>query len=121
MKVLTGGKFNTVHEGHIYLLKKCKEMGFLVVVLANDANNRRQYALSAEKRRKVLESTGLVDKIVVGDTKNFSKVIEEEKPDVIVLGYDQELPGNTKSITDKMKIKIVRLQKHGNHCTGKDI
>ena len=35
--VLTGGKFNRIHPGHVWLLKKAKKLGYLVVVLAHES------------------------------------------------------------------------------------
>ncbi len=110
-KVLAGGCFNKIHEGHIYFLKKAKELGYLVVVLANDMNNRKPYAVPAKKRKKNLEKLGIADKIIVGDTEDFSKVVKKEKPDIIVLGYDQKLP------VKKRNIVVKRIRKFGNHST----
>lgn len=118
--VLTGGKFNRIHEGHLFLLKKAKKLGDrLVVVLAHDSHNKREYALPAEDRKKQLEETGIPDDVVTGDPSDYSKVIEKYEPDIIVLGYDQELP---EGIVEKIKaigknIKIVKLGQHENHKT----
>jgi len=118
--ILTGGKFNRIHPGHSWLLKKANKLGYLVVVLAHDSHNRRSYAVSAGKRKKSLESLGIADKIVVGDEKSFVKVLEKYKPNVIVLGYDQKLPDKeTQEWIKKNKIKIVKSSKHGEYSTRK--
>jgi FAD synthetase len=117
--VLTGGKFNKIHPGHIWLLKKAKKLGKLIVVLANDSHNRRPYAVSAKARKKNLAKLKIADKVVVGDPRRFVKVVYKYKPNVIVLGYDQKLPDKeTKEAVRKMKIKVVRFRKHGNYKTG---
>lgn len=117
MVVLTGGKFNRLHEGHLWLLRKARGCGdMLVVVLANDANNRRRYAVPAGKRKKMLESTGLPGKVVIGNPRDFFRVVKKFRPSVIVLGYDQRLPPGVRTKLDK-KIRIVRLKKHGNYST----
>src|SRR3989338_1538696 len=69
--VLTGGKFNKIHPGHIELLRYAKSLGKLIVVLANDKNNDRHYALPSATRRKNIEKLKIADKIVIGDTRNF--------------------------------------------------
>jgi FAD synthetase len=114
--VLTGGKFNAIHEGHLRLLKKARSLGDrLVVVLAHDTNNKRSYALPAEKRKKRLEETDLVDEVVIGDPEDYAKIVRKIKPSVIVLGYDQELPPGVVP----GGIKVVRLGRHGDYSTNK--
>jgi len=112
-KVLVGGTFNLVHPGHIFFLEKAKEKGdYLVVVVANDKTVLRRKGfllMKAEARRKMLESLSVVDKAVVGDGKDFLKVVRKERPDVIVLGYDQEL-GELQPQIEKLGIKIARIR-----------
>ena len=116
--VLTGGKFNRIHPGHVWLLKKAKKLGYLVVVLAHDAHNRRPYAVPAVKRKNIVEALKIADKVVVGDSKKFSKVLIKFHPDVIVLGYDQRFPDNESRLLAKtMKIKVLRFRKHKNYST----
>ncbi len=118
--VLTGGKFNKVHRGHIWFLKKARSFGdILVVVIANDAHNKRPYALPAAKRKKLLAATGIPDRIVVGDPKDYFKVVKRFMPAVIVLGYDQRLPPGTSDRVRKLGIKIVKLKKHDSYSTRK--
>ena len=54
--VLTGGKFNRIHPGHVWLLKKAKKLGYLLVVLAHDRHNKRDYASAARTRKKEIEN-----------------------------------------------------------------
>jgi FAD synthetase len=116
--VLTGGKFNKLHPGHIWLLKRAKEIGDrVVVVLANDKNNDRPYALPAAERKIQMEKLDLADEVAIGDEKNFMKVVEKFHPDIILLGYDQKLP---KGLESKLKgVKIIQLERHGNYSSGK--
>ena len=114
MIVLIGGKFNRIHDGHRWLLTKAKAMGFLVVVVAHDSHNTRPYARSAAERKAALEATGLPDKVVIGDADEFSNVLDAELPDVIVLGYDQQLPPGTAEKVRDRGIPIVRFEKHGD-------
>ncbi|MDI6721308.1 MAG: adenylyltransferase/cytidyltransferase family protein, partial [Candidatus Aenigmarchaeota archaeon] len=111
--VLTGGKFNMIHPGHIFLLKFAKRQGDrFVVVLAHDSRNKRDYAQKAKLRKAMLDQLKLVDKVVIGDNKNFMKVVCREKPDVIVLGYDQKIPGEKNEEKIKtMGIRIVKCRK----------
>lgn len=119
-KVLVGGCFNKIHDGHVFFLKKAKKLGdILVIVLTHDKNNKKPYKIPAKERKKALEKLGIADKIVIGDPKNFHKVVEKEKPDIIALGYDQTLPKNVEDVVEKMKIKVLRIEKFGNYSTRK--
>ena len=93
-KVLAGGVFNVVHPGHELFLKKAKELGsYLVVVIANDKTAKRTKPykiLPHGERRRNVESLGIADKVVIGDERDLLKVVREERPDVIALGYDQK-------------------------------
>ncbi|HLD39325.1 MAG TPA: adenylyltransferase/cytidyltransferase family protein [archaeon] len=117
--ILTGGKFNKVHPGHVWLLCKAKKLGKLIIVLANDKHNKKPYAINSRKRKTALEKLGIADKIVIGSPKSFVLVLKKYKPNVIVLGYDQKLPKETKDYVKKNKIKTVKLRKYGSHSTRK--
>jgi len=116
--VLVGGKFNAIHPGHVWLLKKAREFGdYLVVVLAHDSHNKRSYAVPAKKRALQMAKSGLADEVRVGDEKDYFRIIRNVKPSVIVLGYDQELPPGLGDKISGLGIKVVRLKKHGNYST----
>lgn len=94
-KVLAGGVFNIIHKGHELFLRRAREKGdFLVVVIASDetAGKSKEYPLkSQEERKKNVESLGIADKVIIGDPDNFMVPVRNERPDLIVLGYDQEM------------------------------
>ncbi len=112
IKVLCGGRFNFLHEGHEYFLRKSKECGdYLIVVIAHDAHNlKRETRKEMEQRKQQIERLGTADKVLIGDSEDFFKVVLKEKPQVIALGWDQSLP----FAEDKLKqlgIKVVRIEK----------
>lgn len=111
-KVIAGGCFNKIHKGHIYFLNKAKELGYLIVVLTNDKNNKKPYAVLAKERKKRLTALKIADKIVIGHANDFSRIVKREKPQIIALGYDQKLPKG-------IKIKTKRIKKYGNYGTRK--
>ncbi len=94
-KVLAGGVFNLLHPGHVFFLRKAKEFGdYLIVVIASNrtASITKDYPVLDQKiRKKNVEKLGFVDKVVIGDETDFMKVVRREKPDIIVLGYDQKI------------------------------
>jgi glycerol-3-phosphate cytidylyltransferase-like family protein len=67
-------------------------MGYLIVVLAHDRHNNRPYAVASEERKNAVEKLGIADEVVVGDPESFAGVLLKYRPDIILLGYDQELP-----------------------------
>lgn len=92
MKVLVGGVFNVIHPGHIYFLKEAKKHGdFLIVVIATDKTAGKKAIFPAEIRKKMIESLDFVDKVVIGSDTDKMAVVRKEKPDVIILGYDQDM------------------------------
>ncbi|MEM5812202.1 MAG: NUDIX domain-containing protein [Candidatus Aenigmatarchaeota archaeon] len=123
-KVLVGGTFNIIHPGHIYFLERSKGLGSkLVVVVANDKTVIREKGfllMPAEDRKRVIEKLEMVDKAVIGDERDFMKVVRREKPDIIALGYDQ----NAKKLKQELKKtgikpRIVRIKKLKGYKTKK--
>jgi FAD synthetase len=113
-KVLAAGCFNIIHPGHIYFLKSAKKLGDeLIVILANDENNRKQYAAPAIEREKLLRSLNIADKIFIGDAKDKSKIVKEIKPDIIALGYDQKMPDSLDNF------EFVRINKFADYSTNR--
>ncbi len=122
-KVLAFGTFDILHLGHIYFLKKAKKLGKeLIVVIARDENVKRikgKKPLHNEKERaEILKALKFVDKVVLGDKKNFFKKIIEINPDIIALGYDQKV--NKEKLEEAIKscnkkIKIIRIGKFKDH------
>ena len=111
-KVLVGGCFNKIHPGHIYFLKTAKKLGDkLVVVLTNDKNNKKPYTLPAKERKRLLKSLNIADKILIGNFKDKTKIVRKVKPNIIVLGYDQELPDGLENL------KHIRIKKLSNYST----
>jgi FAD synthetase len=93
-KVLAGGTFSILHPGHAYFLSRAKALGdYLVVVVASDStvkSSKGTLLAPARDRKVLIESLSCVDKAVIGGEGDFFSVVEEESPDVIALGYDQD-------------------------------
>jgi cytidyltransferase-like protein len=115
-KVLVFGTFDIVHAGHIHMLREAKSYGdhLTVVVSRNDTATQVKGVppiFSEQTRVQDIQALNIADKVRLGNLgENRYKVIAEENPDIIALGYDQE------AFTDKLsehinpqKITIVRL------------
>ena len=119
MKVVATGVFDIIHMGHAHFLNAAKEHGnHLTVIVANDATVRKMKGepiLSDERRSEVVSQLKPVDEVVIGRTGDMLDIIVDEiKPDVIALGFDQRL-FTTKELEAKLsdrglEVKVVRLK-----------
>lgn len=111
--VLAGGVFDIIHPGHIYTLKKAKELGdVLVVVVARDKTvlrMRGRKAVNDEKLRlELVSNLKPVDLAILGSEHDIFEVIEKIKPDIIALGYDQA--HDEKELIDEGRKKGLNFQ-----------
>jgi len=95
-KVMVFGTFDIFHKGHKDFFKQAKEHGeYLIVVVARDRNvlkiKGRLPKNNELARQKEIAESNLADIVVLGDLDDKYKVIQEHKPDVICLGYDQKV------------------------------
>lgn len=93
LTVYTGGTFDLFHSGHVNLLQKCSELGYVVVALNSDEfvmeYKGKQTIMSYEERKAVLESCRYVDRVVPNLAGADSKPsIEMVEPDIIAIGSD---------------------------------
>jgi FAD synthetase len=123
--VLASGVFDLLHLGHVRFLEEAKNAGGpnakLVVIVARDSTVEKRKGkkpIMPENQRKVLvESLKVVDEAMLGYEKfDIGKVIEEIKPDVIAVGYDQKGIERTVKAYAKekgLKLRVVRVGKFG--------
>jgi glycerol-3-phosphate cytidylyltransferase-like family protein len=79
-----------------------------VVVLSNDAHNRKPNALPSKERKARLEALNVADKVIVGDADGFAETVRRVSPDILVLGYDQKLPdAETEAAVRAMGVEVV--------------
>jgi len=126
-RVLASGTFDIIHPGHIYYLKKAKELGDeLIVIIARDSTVKRikgrEPIMPEENRRIVVESLKPVDKAVLGyEGEDIFKIVEEIKPDIIALGYDQDYdPDEIKKELKKrgLNVEVVRIERYNDEIAA---
>jgi len=107
--VFAAGCFNRIHPAHLRLLKQARALGDrLVIVLSNDAHNKKPNAVPAAKRKEWLEELGIADAVIVGGPDGFAPTLRRVHPDVLVLGYDQKLPDpETEQAVRELGVEIV--------------
>ena len=93
VRVMASGVFDLLHPGHLYFLAQAKKLGDeLVVVVARDrtaARLKRQPVIPEEMRREMVEALKPVDRAVLGSLTDIYHTVEELRPNIIALGYDQ--------------------------------
>jgi len=111
------GKFVLLHSGHVRFLEKAGSLvDKLIVVVASDETvekERGKVVVPAEQRREVVAALKPVGEAVVGDAEDKYKVIVDKKPDVIILGPDQEQDEDKLAYDLErlgLKPKIVRIK-----------
>jgi Glycerol-3-phosphate cytidylyltransferase (EC 2.7.7.39) len=92
-KVFVAGTFDIIHPGHIEYLRYAWSLGRVVAVVSTDEGVRRvkgrEPIIPAEQRVKVLGAIEYVTKARVGYPDDMFRVVEEEKPDLVLLGPNQ--------------------------------
>ena len=114
-----------MHCGHLHFLQKARELGDeLVVVVATDKRVKElkhEPITPQEMRAELVGGLKPVDRAIVGREGDMFKVVEELKPDIIVLGYDQDHEPEQvrKALKDRgLDIQVVRLPKLTHELDG---
>jgi FAD synthetase len=96
-RIICAGTFDFLHQGHIDFLKQARSLGEeMVVIVARDETVKRIKGflpthVEGDRVEKVIR-TGIADRVVLGNREeDIFKIIDELKPDVIALGYDQRV------------------------------
>ncbi|MEN6378844.1 MAG: adenylyltransferase/cytidyltransferase family protein [Methanofastidiosum sp.] len=116
MKVLIAGNFDVIHPGHIYFLTEASKLGDVTVVVARDETIKkfkgRAPIFNENERKLILENLKMVEKVILGDQKDFFAPVLVENPDIIFLGPDQYSSWIEERISKSgLNTKIMRLDK----------
>ncbi len=92
--VLAGGVFDIIHPGHIHTLNAAKALGdVLVVVVATDNTavrmKKKAPLHSQEQRQEMVRALLMVDLCLIGQEDDIFKTVDNVRPEIIALGYDQ--------------------------------
>jgi FAD synthetase len=90
--VVAQGTFDILHPGHLHYLRDAATMGAeLVVIVARSDNvtHKEPPVVPGPQRRELVGGLDPVDEARLGHPEDIFVPIEELRPDVIALGYDQ--------------------------------
>jgi FAD synthetase len=116
VRVMATGVFDLLHPGHLYFLTEAKKLGDeLVVVVARDQTARRlkrEPYVPEHIRREMVESLKPVDRAILGSATDIYETVLNERPQIIVLGFDQVW--NEKEVEQEcarrgVPVKVVRV------------
>jgi FAD synthetase len=118
VRVLATGVFDILHLGHLHFFEEARKLGDeLVVVVATDRRVRElkhEPIMPEDVRVEMVGAMRPVDRAILGKEGDIFDIVEELRPDVIALGYDQ--PHDPDEISAAIKkrgldVKVVRLPK----------
>ena len=96
IKVITYGTYDLLHQGHINLLRRAKELGnYLIVGVTSDSFDRGRGKLNVRnnvlERVEAVKATGYADEIIIEDYVG-QKIddIQKYNVDIFAIGSDWE-------------------------------
>ncbi len=117
-QIVVAGTFDILHPGHVFLISEAAKLGDVIVVIARDENvlhTKGHPVIVPEKQRLfMVEALKGVSKAVLGKTgSDFVNIIEDLKPDILMLGPNQNVSLNEiqKRLTEKgLATEVIRLE-----------
>lgn len=94
------GTFDNLHLGHLNYFEQAWHFGEeLIVIVARDRNvlkvkghlPQEREKNRVKKIRQALKEKGYRGKVVLGNQKNYYLVLKKYHPEIIALGYDQQV------------------------------
>ena len=102
VRVMASGVFDILHTGHISYLEQAKALAdelYAVVASDNTVRKNKHEPITPERMRvRIVSALKPVDVAMIGnDSGDMFAILDEIRPDVIVLGFDQKFDENTLS------------------------
>lgn len=117
-QIVITGTFDILHPGHVFLITEAAKLGDVTVVIARDENvvhTKGRPAIVPERQRLfMVEALKGVSKAVLGNPgSDFVSIIEELKPDILMLGPNQNM--STEKVQKRLREKglstrVIRLE-----------
>lgn len=116
---MVAGTFDILHPGHVYLVEHAAKHGLVTVIVARDSTvlkvKGRPPVVPEEQRKAMVAHLKGVERAVLGhEGEDHLAVVVDLKPDVLVLGPDQDLDpeGVQRELRERgLSVRVVRLTK----------
>lgn len=126
VRVMASGVFDIVHLGHVHYLQEARKLGDeLIVVVATDVTVRKmkhEPITPGAMRVELVAALKPVDRAILGHEDDMYKTVEEIKPDIIALGYDQHFDEKELEAQLRLRnlgnIRVVRLSRMDYDLNG---
>lgn len=107
-KVITYGTYDLLHQGHLNLLRRAKELGdWLIVGVTNDNFDRNRGKLNVVnnvlERVEAVKATGLADQIIIEDYVG-QKIDDIQKYDVDIFAIGSDWQGKFDYLKDYCEV-----------------
>lgn len=107
-KVITYGTYDLLHQGHINLLRRAKELGdYLIVGVTSDSFDRGRGKLNVRnnvlERVEAVKATGYADEIIIEDYLG-QKIDDIQKYDVDIFAIGSDWEGKFDYLNDYCKV-----------------
>lgn len=107
-KVITYGTYDLLHQGHINLLRRAKELGdYLIVGVTNDSFDRERGKLNVRnnvlERVEAVKATGFADQIIIEDYVG-QKIDDIQKYDVDIFAIGSDWEGKFDYLNEFCKV-----------------
>lgn len=107
-KVITYGTYDLLHQGHINLLRRAKELGdYLIVGVTNDSFDRERGKLNVRnnvlERVEAVRTTGFADQIIIEDYVG-QKIDDIQKYDVDIFAIGSDWEGKFDYLKDYCQV-----------------
>ena len=118
-RIVIAGTFDILHPGHVFLVTEAARLGTVTVVIARDENvihAKGHPVIVPEKQRLfMVEALKGVSKAVLGNPgPDFISIVEELKPDILMLGPNQNISQDDvqKRLEQKgLSTRVIRLER----------
>ena len=126
-RVVATGTFDILHPGHLFYLDESRKLGDeLWVIVARDSNvkHKPHPVIPEEHRLAMVAALKPVDRAVLGDKTDMFRPIEEIRPEIITIGFNQMF--NETKLEEQLRARslsprIVRIGKYadGDLCSSR--